>query len=115
MSDSENPSLLESQFLNHPYRKQMELLCSMFPCLRHMPGTDPWNPLTLAAQWNMASSGERAAIQFVISVWDPCGLYDTSMWASEWSFPPFTLAHFSALDEDNRKAVLAWFAAPFWP
>lgn len=85
----------------------MERLCAAIPCLAHMAGAVPWDPLLLAWRWGTASSGERAAIQFALSVWDP-----------EWSpcaVPPFTLADFAHLDEPGQAAVAAWFAEPFWP
>lgn len=86
----------------------MTSLARSIPALVNMPGIDPWQPLLLEARWGTASGGERAAIQFVLSVFDP-------QREQYWRVPPFSLDDFSRLDEINQRAIAQWFTEPFWP
>ncbi len=94
------------------FGQQMEILCREMPCLRGVKGAVPWVPELLAEQWEGGTELERAAIVFVLSVWGP-----ETTWgrAEAFTIPSFTLSDFEMLDDDNKKAVAAWFAAPFWP
>lgn len=94
----------------HLYAPRMEALCESIHSLRRMQGTKPWSPMLLAEKYAAASGGERACIAFVLYVWNT----NPNEWAP-WNIPPFSLADFAILDDDNRAAVAAWFAEPFWP
>lgn len=80
-------------------------LCATFPALRGMEGTAPWDADRLATRWHTASGGERAAICFVLNVWNH---------HARWHCGPFTMNDFSRLDEDNRAAFVAWAREPWW-
>lgn len=83
-------------------------LAQSFPSLAGVAAVNEWDPLALDA-WAVggASSGEKLAIQFVLSVWNQydewqCGRFDVieaygrwdaGHWAAfkAWSSDPFTL------------------------
>ena len=96
------------------YSARMDALCRSIPCLSRLSEAVPWDPLLLAHRWHTASSGEQAAIQFVVSVWDN-NTDQTEAWRLAWGFSPFTLSDFARLDDDNQAAIAAWYADPFWP
>lgn len=88
----------------------METLCTAIPCLAGKPGTKPWEPLTLADWYGYASSGERAAIAFVLYVWND----NVAEWRA-WKLPPFDIDAFRHMDAPTQAVVAKWFANPFNP
>jgi len=107
--------------------EQMRRLCASFPCLREVPGSDPWDAHTLLA-WVLGpapSSGGWHAALFVLQVWncgeDWCqvacelGLLDASAEGFQ-PFQPFNVARaFGTWDEAHREAFRAWCELPFHP
>jgi len=71
------------------------------------PGTDPWDALTLAANFNGASHGERCVIQFLLNLWDASGNWDCGKFD--------VIEAYSVWDEKNRNAFLKWATEPWWP
>lgn len=86
-------------------------LCQSIPAIGHMPETRVFDAETLAKRWATASGGERAAIAFVLNVYNN----DWRMWQEEYGIPPFTIEDFARLDDGNRAAIATWFARPFFP
>lgn len=89
---------------------EMEALCASFPCLHGKPGTMPWDQHAFAKFGRVASSGERYAVQFILSVWNntnrdawwKCGTFDAVEAMMCW-------------DSNNQRAFIAWCQDPFFP
>ena len=87
---------------------QMTDLARGFPSMRGAPGVEPWDPGELN-RWaaGPASSGERHAARFLLSVWDP---------ATGWEAGRFdVLEALRIWDVTDRAAFLEWAADPWWP
>jgi hypothetical protein len=83
-------------------------LALSFPALQcgtaegyHRMGLRPWNPEMLKRWSRTASSGERKAALFVLSVWNTANKFDVHDALLTW-------------DNGNRAAFAAWAAAPWW-
>jgi hypothetical protein len=101
----------------------MKRLCAMFPGLRGVPGTDPWDALEIL-QWLLdtgsPTGGSSCAARFVLQVWD---------WAEDWRavakkegirgwrhFAPFNAVEaLSRWDADHAAAFAQWVNFPFFP
>lgn len=88
-------------------RARMSALARAFPVLRGKPGVEEWDPETLD-QWaaGAASSSERHAVAFVLSVWNchhrwKAGKFDVMDALSTW-------------DEENRQPFVEWAMKPYW-
>lgn len=83
-------------------------LARSFPCIRHAPCValgHRFDAPALDAWARKASSGERHAIAFILS------LYNST---AKWKCGPFNLAKaVSCWDSGNLAAFQAWAAAPF--
>jgi hypothetical protein len=94
---------------------RMAALARLFPSMRGVPGTDPWNVEALIAwtQTGAPTSGSGWAARFLLSVWNP-----STNW-SEHGVPgagKFDLMEaWDSFDDQHRAAVMQWLAAPFWP
>lgn len=101
----------------------MARLANLFPSVRGVPGTDPFDALALL-RWAVstgASHGEILAAKFLLSVWNP-GI-DWEKTAREHNlittgqkFSRFDL--FEAMnvwDQIHIKAFLTWIELPFFP
>lgn len=96
-------------------REAMTALSRLFPTLRGVPGTDPWDVDAFLA-WSQSgalTSGSGWAARFLLSVWNP-----RTDWR-EYGFPGagrFDLMEaWDLLDDPHRAAIRAWLDAPFWP
>jgi hypothetical protein len=88
---------------------RMSRFAETFPLLFDRPGVRPWDPDALDA-W-AATSGctwtERAAAQFVLSVYDQ---------DRAWQCGPFVLhTALQRWDAEQRAAFALWASAPWWP
>jgi hypothetical protein len=88
-------------------KEKMTALAETFPCMRGVPGVDPWEPEELN-RWaaGPASSGEKQVVRFLLSVWNryeewECGRFDAMEALLVW-------------DAENRKAFATWAADPWW-
>ena len=84
---------------------RIRLLAWSFPALLKAPGVDPWDALALE-RWagGLASSGERHAALFVLSVWNR---HD---WGSK-----FNMAEaMNVWDDQNLKSFKDWVNDPWW-
>lgn len=101
---------------SHPYSEKMSALAESFPTLlaAGYAGIRPWDPLALDAHRGEAH-GERCAIQFLLSVWNP----ETSAAPKKrdrWKHGGFDLQEaLGVWDDQHRAAFLAWASAPWWP
>lgn len=93
----------------------MAALASLFPSMRAVPGTNPWN-VDLLIEWTSSgapTSGSIWAARFLLSVWNP-----STNW-SELGLPgagKFDLHEaWSCWDDEHRSAAMKWLEAPFWP
>lgn len=95
---------------------RVSALCETFPALRGNPGVRPFKPELFASHHGVASSGERYAIRFVLSVFNNRALRDGLYKSGRSKIPPFDLIDALATwDHGNRDACLAWAANPWWP
>lgn len=95
----------------NPYPRMSEIAES-FPTLRGKPGVRPFDAERLAEQAPVASSGERHAIRFVLTVfngaavrsgaYEGLAVFDAEDALSSW-------------DPAHRRAFVAWASAPWWP
>jgi hypothetical protein len=101
------------------YRQAMTVLAKLFPTMRGVPGTDPWNVEKLISWLNSGAptSGSWHAGMFLLGVWNP-----TTKWNKEGvrmrkgASGKFDLfAAFSTWDHHHIQAMHEWLAAPFWP
>ncbi len=98
----------------------MAALSALFPSMRGVPGTDPWDPVELIEWCNgpAPTSGSRWAARFLLAVWD--GYAD---WADPQAVEPCLASDgrfeivkaWSIWDNPHRQAALAWLTNPFWP
>jgi hypothetical protein len=85
----------------------MTELCSTFHVLEGMPGVSPWDPDLLDQNARGRSPAEKAAIAFVLKVWNGdhkwrVGRFDAVSSMAQW-------------DLKNRAAFEAWVRFPWWP
>lgn len=102
------------------YRQKMVALAKLFPSMRGVPGTDPWDVESLIKWMNgpATTSGSWNAAIFLLGVWNPhtdwkkeCGLK-----VRKGGIGRFDL--FRALgcwDAQHEAAFLEWVKYPFWP
>jgi hypothetical protein len=109
-------------------RVAMERLCALFPTLRGVPGTSPWDAMHLLT-WLVTSeaptSGSRHAAKFVLQVWNSGD--DWQEWArlpkdqdglgiEDAVLQPFNaVAALAVWDEAHAKAFRTWVHTPFFP
>jgi hypothetical protein len=93
----------------------MSALAQLFPSMRGVPGTDPWDVDRLIAWCNTGAptSGSGWAARFLLTVWNP-----GTNW-NEYGLPgagKFDLMPaWDVFDDPHRAAVIAWLDAPFYP
>lgn len=101
------------------YREAMSVLANLFPTMRGVPGTNPWNVEKLIAWMNTGAptSGSWSAAMFLLGVWNP-----RTAWNKEGvrmrKGATGKFDFFSALgcwDEEHHAAFMEWVANPFWP
>ena len=101
------------------YRKAMSELAKLFPTMRGVPGTDPWNVEQLIGWLNTGAptSGSWHAAMFLLGVWNP-----STKWNQEGvrmrkgASGKFDLfAAFACWDNNHIQAMQEWIANPFWP
>lgn len=86
--------------------RRLERLAASFHVLRNAPGVQPWDAEALD-RWasTLASSGERHAARFVLSVYNS---------TARWRCGPFNVAlALSTWDSQGWSAFRAWVNAPF--
>jgi hypothetical protein len=100
-------------------RLAMSQLANLFPTMRGVPGTNPWNVEKLIAWLNTGAptSGSWHAAMFLLGVWNP-----STKWNQEGvrmrkgASGKFDLfAAYAAWDHKHIQAMQEWIAAPFWP
>lgn len=79
--------------------ERMSRLAESFPTLEGQPGVRPWDPTRFADQEDQGS-GHRAAVQFVLHVWNTAN--------------PFDIEAFASWDSAHRAAFVAWAKDPWW-
>jgi hypothetical protein len=98
----------------------MTELANLFPTMRGVPGTDPWNVDQLAAWMNTGAptSGSWWAAMFLLGVWNPhtnwkkeCGIKMRK--DATGKFDLFLAMH--VWDHQHVEAAREWTANPFWP
>lgn len=102
----------------HP---EMTQLCNLFPTLRGVPGTAPWDQHAFArwASGPAPSNAMRQAAAFVISVWNGCTPDEGGWWNNAEEgycagrFDP--VQAFALWDWEHQAAFMQWCNAPFWP
>lgn len=100
------------------YKEKMSALANLFPTMRGVPGTSPWDVEQLIAWMNTGAptSGSWYAAMFLLGVWNPhtnwrdCGLKVKKAYGT---FDLFRAM--SAWDHHHIQAMQEWVAAPFWP
>jgi hypothetical protein len=101
------------------YRLAMTELANLFPTMRGVPGTNPWNVEQLIAWMNTGAptSGSWHAAMFLLGVWNP-----STKWNQEGvrmrkgASGKFDLfAAYAVWDHNHIRAMQEWIAAPFWP
>ena len=91
--------------IERSFSDDMMALIHSFPCLRSFPG--PWDALAFQTWGHGKSSGEKHAIRFVLSVWNP---------TTRWKVGRFDLHEaLGTWDSGNRAAFVAWAQKPWWP
>lgn len=83
-------------------------LISQFPCLANLGITaQNWNPEEFDKRSLKFSSGERAAAQFVLGVWNP---------RTKWEAGRFDVIEAAArLDGKHLEIINTWLKHPWWP
>jgi len=88
--------------------KRVVSLAKSFPCLASVGSLKHglWNPAELDAWALKASSGERHAVSFVLTVWNQyetwkCGKFDVFDAAVTWN-------------DEHRRAFFAWMTEPWF-
>lgn len=111
-----------------PGQNAMANLCTLFPSLRGVPGTDPWDSMLLL-RWLLTSeavtTGSIHAAKFVLQVWNSRADYqqgarddvqDGGLGLHDAVFTPFNVVEaLAAWDGLHTKAFLTWAETPFWP
>lgn len=100
-------------------QQNMTALAKLFPTMRGVPGTDPWDSVELVDWLNggAPTSGSRWAAMFLLGVWNAhtdwytCGLKRRKGLPGKFDLF-FALA---AWDHHHIEAMKAWIANPFWP
>lgn len=88
-------------------REYITTLAKSFPCIRRLV-PEPWDVQKFMAPINVVSTGERHAMLFVASVWNPG-------YAAEegWRFD--AIDALTSWDSANRAAFIAWAQKPYLP
>lgn len=93
----------------HDPAARMLALANTFPCLRRK-GITQWDSAALERESRPWSWGERCAVVFLLSVWNP---FD---YAADFGLQPWDLHEaLKGWDDECRAAFVAWAAAPWWP
>jgi hypothetical protein len=90
----------------------MTRLAQAFPTLVDAAGVEPFDAAELA-EWARGgkSTGEVAAVQFVLSVWNYPEARDGRL-----GLPYFDLHQaFGVWDRHHQQAFLGWAEEPWWP
>jgi hypothetical protein len=94
-------------------REAMTTLAALFPSMRGVPGTDPWN-VEMLIEWSNSgapTSGSIWAARFLLSVWNP-----STNW-SEFGLPgagKFDVHEaWSCWDDVHRAAAMKWLERRF--
>jgi hypothetical protein len=99
--------------------QQMAALAQLFPTMRGVPGTDPWNVERLIAWLNTGAptSGSWHAAMFLLGVWNPHTKWNQQgVKMRKGASGKFDLfAACAAWDHQHLQAMQEWIAAPFWP
>jgi DNA primase len=81
-------------------------LAQALPCLRTLNLTiETWNPDALDSRAGKFSSGERAALQFLLHVWNPF---------QKWQMGSFNIGVLDTWDRAHRNALAQWVSNPWW-
>lgn len=101
------------------YRLAMSELAKLFPTMRGVPGTDPWNVEKLIAWLNTGAptSGSWHAAMFLLGVWNPHTKWNKEgVKMRKGASGKFDLfAAYGVWDEHHIQAMQEWLAVPFWP
>ena len=101
------------------YRLAMSEMAKLFPTMRGVPGTDPWNVEKLIAWLNTGAptSGSWHAVMFLLGVWNPHTKWNKEgvrmRKGASGKFDMF--AALAVWDGQHLQAMQEWIAAPFWP
>jgi hypothetical protein len=96
-------------------REAMTALAALFPSMRRVPGTSPWEVEALI-EWSNSgapTSGSIWAARFLLSVWNSSTNWNVFGLPGAGKFDLFEA--WSCWDDHHRKAALEWLEAPFWP
>jgi hypothetical protein len=101
------------------YRLAMTELANLFPTMRGVPGTDPWNVERLIAWLNTGAptSGSWHAAMFLLGVWNPHTKWNKEgVRMKKGATGKFDLfAACAVWDRQHLQAMQEWIATPFWP
>jgi hypothetical protein len=101
------------------YRQRMSALANLFPTMRGVPGTAPWN-VDLLIKWMNGpapTSGSWNAAMFLLGVWNPktnwkeCGLKLRKGVQGRFDF----FRAIGCWDAEHEAAFMEWVKYPFWP
>ena len=100
--------------------EKMAKLCSLFPTLRDVPGTNPWHVATFLKWMNSGAPGSGAwnAGLFVLGVWNPATDWGKEGLKIKCSSAGGRFNMFRALgcwDREHEAAFREWLDFPFWP
>lgn len=107
------------------YDERMSALAESFPtlvsdwdnerrCMTPLAGVRPWDPVLLDSHRG-GGHGQRCAIQFVLSVWNP-STSRAKLRRDGWKHGSFDLQEaLQVWDKQHRGAFLAWASNPWWP
>ena len=96
-------------------REAMSVLANLFPSMRGVPGTKPWDVDELIAwcKTGAPTSGSGWAARFLLSVWSPATNWNDHGLPGAGRFD--LMSAWDLLDEEHRRAIMTWLDAPFWP
>jgi hypothetical protein len=97
----------------------MSELANLFPTMRGVPGTDPWNVQQLLAWMNTGAptTGSWHAAMFLLGVWNPHTKWNQEglrmRKGASGKFDLFVAMH--GWDQQHIDAAREWIANPFFP
>lgn len=100
-------------------RKAMAELAKLFPTMRDVPGTDPWDVHQLMAWMNTGAptTGSWHAAMFLLGVWNPHTKWNQEgvkmKKSATGKFDLFVAMH--GWDQQHIDAAREWIANPFFP
>lgn len=95
----------EQQVQRMTSEQRITALAQRFPCHRDILGDGAWNAQNLIRRHGTASSGERHAISFLLTIWNI---------DQDW-VPKFNVAEaMTTWDNGHRRAFAEWVASPFF-